>query len=143
MPNRRANDPIGNRKFRVEIEGVTTSAFRECEGLEVEIDIVEFKEDDELIGRKIPGQVRYSNIILKRGYTANDDLWLWIKSVLDGKIERRSGSIILLAEDASEITRFNFFEAWPCRWKGFVLDTASTGASIEELEIAVEKIEKV
>ena len=61
----------------------------------------------------------------------------------DGKIERKAGSIILAGDDGSEIMRYNFFEAWPCRWKSFVLNASSkTKSIIEELEIAVEKIER-
>ena len=83
-----------------------------------------------------------SNIVLTRGYTNSTELWDWIKAVLDGKVERKSGSIIMLDDALDEITRYNFFEAWPARWKGFEFDRGGNDASIEVLEIAVEKLER-
>jgi hypothetical protein len=50
--------------------------------------------------------------------------------------------VILLDDTHNEISRYNFFEAWPCRWKGFEFNRSGVGASIEELEIAVEKVER-
>jgi hypothetical protein len=38
--------------------------------------------------------------------------------------------------------RYKFQEAWPCRWKRLQLTTDTPGTLIEELEIAVEKIER-
>lgn len=142
MPNRRDFDHIGNYNFKVEIDGVTVGAFQEVGGLEVITEVIESQDGDDLTLRKRPGRTRYSNIILKRGYTANEELWAWMKTVIDGTVDRRVGSIILLADDASEILRYNFFEGWPCRWKGFELDGKGTDVSVEELEIAVEKIER-
>ncbi len=142
MPNRRDFDPIGNFNFKVEIEGVTVAAFQEVSGLEVTIEVIEFQDGDDLILRKRPGRASYSNVVLKRGYINTTELWEWIKKVVDGTVERKSGSIILNADDGSEIVRYNFFEAWPCRWKGFELDGAGSGTLIEELEIALEKIER-
>jgi phage tail-like protein len=142
MPNRRDFDHIGNYNFKVEIEGVTVGAFQEVGGLEVITEVIESQDGDDLTLRKRPGRTHYSNIILKRGYTANEELWAWMRTVINGTVERKAGSIILLADDASEILRYNFFEGWPCRWKGFELDGKGTGVSVEELEIAVEKIER-
>jgi phage tail-like protein len=142
MPNRRDFDHIGNYNFKVEIEGVTVGAFQEVGGLEVITEVIESQDGDDLTLRKRPGRTHYSNIILKRGYTANEELWAWMRTVINGTVERKAGSIILLADDASEILRYNFIEGWPCRWKGFELDGKGTGVSVEELEIAVEKIER-
>lgn len=48
MPNRRPHDHIGNRNFRVEIEGVTQGAFAECSGVEVEVEVVLYQDGDDL-----------------------------------------------------------------------------------------------
>lgn len=142
MPNRRAYDHIGNFNFKVEIEGVTQGAFRNVEGLDSETEIVEYQNGDDIILRKRPGRTKYANITLKRGYINNDELWQWRKKVIEGVIERKSGSVILCGDDGSEVMRYNFFEAWPCKWKGFSLDGKGTDVNVEEVELAVEKIEK-
>lgn len=144
MPNRRKElDPIGNFNFKVEIEGVTQGAFRNVEGLDSETEVVEFQDGDDIILRKRPGRTKYSNITLKRGYINTTELWDWRKKVIDGVIERKSGSVILVADDGqTEIMRYNFFEAWPSKWKGFTLDGKGADVNVEELELAVEKIER-
>lgn len=142
MPNRRAHDYIGNHNFKVEIEGVTQGAFAECQGLEVEIEVIETNDGDDLIVRKRPGRAHYANIVLTRGYINTTELWEWTKAVLDGKVERKAGSVILLDDAGGEITRYNFFEAWPCKWRGFEFSRDGVGASVEHLEIAIEKLDR-
>ena len=142
MPNRREFDHIANCKFKVEIEGVTQGAFMEVDGLESTTEVEEFVDGDDLLLRKRPGRTSYSNIILKRGFTwPNDELWQWRKKVVDGKIERKSGSIIICGDNGSVIMRYNFFEAWPCRWRSSMLHGMGNSTITEELELVVEKIE--
>ncbi len=142
MPNRREFDHIGNYNFKVEIEGVTVGAFRNVEGLDSETEVIEFQDGDDIVLRKRPGRTKYSNVSLKRGYINTDELWTWRKKVIDGVVERKSGSIILCADDGTEVMRYNFYEGWPCKWKGFTLDGKGTDVNVEEMELAVEKIER-
>lgn len=142
MPNRRPHDHIGQFNFKVEIEGVTVGAFRNVEGLDSETEVVEYQDGDDIILRKRPGRTKYTNLTFKRGYVNTDELWNWRKKVIEGKVERKSGSVILCADDGSEIMRYNFFEAWPCKWKGFSLDGKGNDVTVEEVEMAVEKIER-
>lgn len=142
MPNRREFDHLVSSKFKVEIEGVTVAAFTSFEGIESETEVIQFDDGDDLIVRKRPGRTHYSNLVLKRGYINTSELWDWYKNVIDGTIERKSGSIIALADNGTEILRYNFFEGWPCKWKGFVFDADKRGTLFEEIEIAVEKVEK-
>lgn len=143
MPNRREFDHLVNSKFKVEIEGVGADmAFAAVSGIEVRTDVITFANGNNILNRKRPGRTTYSNIVLKRGYTDSDELWNWYKKVMDGKVERKSASIIVCDDVGDEIMRYNLFEAWPCRWKNLVLDATSDGTLIEELEIVVEKIER-
>lgn len=142
MPNRRPHDHLGNFNFKVEIEGVTVAAFKNVEGLTSSTEVIEYQDGDDIILRKRPGRTKYDNITLKRGYVNTEELWAWRKKVVEGKVERKSGSIILCADDGSEVLRYNFFEAWPCKWKGFTLDGKGTDVNVEEIELAIEKLER-
>jgi phage tail-like protein len=142
MPNRRPHDHIGQFNFKVEIEGVTVGAFKNVEGLDSETEVVEYQDGDDIILRKRPGRTKYSNVTLKRGYINTDELWKWRKLVIEGKVDRKSGSVILCADDGSEIMRYNFYEAWPAKWKGFSLDGKGGDVTVEEVELAVEKVER-
>ena len=142
MPNRRPFDHLSSSKFKVEIEGVTVGAFTSFEGIDSETEVVIFNDGDDMLLRKRPGRTTFENLVLKRGYINTDEIWNWYKNVIDGKVERKSGSIISLADDGSEIMRYNFFEGWPCKWKGMVFDANKKGTLFEEIEIAVEKVER-
>jgi phage tail-like protein len=144
MPNSRDRDPFVASRFRIEIDGLTVGVFAAVGGLETRTDVVEYVDGSDLLVRKRPGRTRYANIVLKRGMIGdNDELWAWYKAVTDGQMQRRSGSIIVLGDDGStEKVRYNFFDAWPCRWKSLELDGAAPSAVIEEIELVVEKIER-
>lgn len=143
LDNRRPHDYVGQFNFKVEINGVTTGAFKAVDGLDSETEVIEYQDGDDLLLRKRPGRTKYSNITLKRGYVNSDELWQWRKRVMEGKVERKSGSIILCNDHGKEVVRYNFFEAWPCKWKGFSLDGKGTDTAIEELEFVVERWERI
>src|SRR5687768_6559366 len=93
------NDPYGAFNFTVEVDGVTVAGFSEVSGLTSEQDVVEYRTGPEDITvRKLPGLKKFTNIVLKRGFTATDDLWRWRKLVMDGLTERQSGTIVLRNE---------------------------------------------
>jgi len=135
-------DPYAQYNFLVEIDGLTVAGFTEVGGLTLESDVIEYREgSDTATVRKLPGLRKYSNITLKRGYTQNVELWDWRKTVIDGKTQRKSGSIILLDEGRNEALRWNFSEGWPVKWEGPALNATANEAAIESLELAVEGVE--
>ena len=144
MPNRRPTDPYGNFRFAIEMDGVVQAAFMQCSGLEASIDVVEVRHGSDRVGgsRKLPGRVRYANLVLRRGFTASDDLWNWFKAAADGAVQRRNGVVIVYDEERNEAARYLFLDAWPCRWKSLELDAGASAPLIEEIEIAVERIER-
>jgi phage tail-like protein len=141
--NRRGHDHIGQYNFKVEIDGVTEAAFKAVDGLDSETEIIEYQDGDDMILRKRPGRTKYSNITCKRGYVTTTELWDWRKTVMDGGVERKSGSIVLMNDKSEEVMRYNFFEAWPAKWKGFSLDGKGADVAVEEIEFVVEYWERV
>ena len=138
------NDPYSGFNFVIEIDGLAVAGFSEVSGLDLTTDPIEYRNGDEDITvRKLPGLKKFSNITLKRGYTDNKDLWNWRKAVLDGKTERKSGSIVLRNEAREEALRWNFSEGWPTKWSGPSLNAKNNEVAIETLELAVEKIELI
>ena len=94
-------DPYGQFNFLVEIEGVGTFGFSEVSGLTTDTDVTEYREgesDEQSTTRKIPGLIKYNNIVLKRGFTKDLSAYKWRLLVIEGKTSRASGSIILLDE---------------------------------------------
>lgn len=140
---------FGNYNFWLEISGITgdsktiVGGFKSMSGLDSETEVIEFKQGNDKVVRKKPGRTTYANIVLERGYTATDDLWQWRQNIENGKIDRRSGSIIVLDQDGqTEVARYNFFEGWPCKWYVPDMSADSSAMAIEKIEIAVEKVER-
>ena len=141
MPTGERNDPYAQFNFVVEIDGVARGGFSEASGLNAEQDVVEYREGSEdTTVRKLVGLKTFPNIMLRRGWTQDLDLWLWRKTVLEGVTERRSGSIVLLDEARQEALRFNFREGWICKWEGPQLNATTNEAAIESIEICHEGI---
>ena len=136
---RRNEDPYGSFNFIVEIDGIETAGFSEVSGLSAETDIIEYRNGNEDITvRKIPGLKKFTNLTLKRGLTQSQELWEWRRLVMDGQIERRDGSIIVLDDARNRVLRFVFFRGWPSKWEGPTLNAKSGEVAIETLEIAHE-----
>ena len=142
--------PVGDRKdpyraysFLVEIDGITRAGFRECSGLDSSQDPVDYREgNDPHIARKLPGLVKHSNLTLKWGITDDAQLWEWRKKVMDGKIERKNGSVILMDDTGTEKIRWNFREGWPTKWTGPSFNATGNEVAIETLEIVHEGLAK-
>ncbi len=62
--------------------------------------------------------------------------------MIDGKAERKNGSIILLDESGAEKLRWNFVNAWPSKWTGPAFNSTSNAVAIESLEITHEELKK-
>ncbi len=140
---------FGAYNFLLEIQGIINDnkiivgGFKSMSGMDSETEVIEFKQGNDTVVRKKPGRTTYANIVLERGYTATDDLWQWRQNIENGKIDRRSGSIIVLDQDGqTEVARYNFFEGWPCKWYVPDMSADSSAMAIEKIEIAVEKVER-
>jgi|SRR5215471_5083860 len=89
------------------------------------------------------GRSQYSNITLKRGFTADLSLWKWIKGVLDGNAVRAAVTITLLNDQRQAVVRWNVREAWPCKYEGPDLNAKGNEIAIETLELCHEGFERV
>jgi phage tail-like protein len=143
MPAAQRNDPYRNFGFLVEIDGLASSAFSEVELPESSIEVIEYREGSDPLSssRKLPGRVRYGNIVLKRGLTKNNDLWNWWNTVRNGKADRRDGAVVLLDSERQPVLRWVFRDAWPCKYTAPSLNAQGNDVVIEELELAIEGLE--
>jgi phage tail-like protein len=144
MPAPQRDDPFKGFNFLVEIDGVARAAFSEVSGLESETAVIEYRAGSENANtvRKLPGLTRFGNIVLRRGVTQDADLWSWRKSIVDGEIDRRNGSIVLLDDQRNEVVRWHFRDGWICKWEGPMLNARANEVAIETIEIAHEGLER-
>jgi phage tail-like protein len=135
-------DPYLNFNFLVEIDGITRAAFQEVSGFDSTIDVIEHREGgDNITPRKLPGMTKYSNIVLKWGLSDDLELYNWHRDTIQGKVQRKNGSIVLLDRAGQEKRRWNFLNAWPTKWDGPDFSAEGNDVAIETLELAHEGIE--
>jgi len=138
------DDPYKAFNFIVEIDGIARAGFSEVSGLESETAVIEYRVGGERNAvRKLPGLTKYANIVLRRGVTQDAELSNWRKTVEDGQVDRRNGSIILRDDDGNDVVRWNFFNGWISKWQGPALHASKNEVAIETIEIAHEGLERV
>jgi phage tail-like protein len=129
---------------RIKIDGLElgTGFFRSVGGLSAETEVVDYREGGVAdFTRKLPGRTKWPNLVLKRGFSADRQLWDWHQTVVAGKPVLRSGSILVYDEEGALVRTFKFKNGWPCKWEGPELDASKNEVAIETIEIAHEGIE--
>ena len=140
MPDRQ---PYRTYHFRVEIDGIGEAQFAEVVVPTAEIAVVEYREgaDKSSATRKLPGRVKYGNVVLNRGITADLSLYQWFRAVSQGDFQPRNVMIVLLDAQRQDVRRWLARDAWPVKYDGAALNAQNNEVAIETLELAVEEIE--
>ena len=134
-------DPYKNFNFTVSINGIT-AGFSECSGLDSEVNVIEYREGGDNRVRKLAGRAKFGNVVLKRGVTESLDLYQWHRNILQGQNDRRDGSIVLLDDERKPVARWNFKNAFPCKYQGPSMNAKGNEVAIETLELACEYLER-
>jgi phage tail-like protein len=136
-------DPFLNFNFIVELDGITQAGFAEASGFGSTTEPIEVNEGGlNVASHKFVGRTKQNNITLKWGLTDSTELYDWYRDVVNGKIQRKTGSIIMLDLQGNEKIRWNFYNAWPTKWDGPDFSAKGNDVAIETLEIAHEGLER-
>lgn len=139
----RPMDPLMDFRFHVEIDGLLFAGFSEVSGLSVEIETDTYNEGGENdFVHILPKTVKYQNIVLKQGILYSDQMWIWMREVMDGKIKKRSGRIILMGANTMPAWSWEFTGAYPVKWTGADLKAQGGAVFVETLELCHQGIEK-
>jgi len=76
------------------------------EGLEHEHEVVEFQDGDDKETHYRPGRQKAGRVKITRDFSATKEFFNWRKTVIDGKVSRKSVSIILLNDAGEEALRY-------------------------------------
>lgn len=141
-------DPLISAWFSIEFQGQVVGAFRECTGLGSENEVVEYKassEKGQFVIKKVPGNLKWNNITLKRGITDSMDMWKWRELVEQGKISeaRKNGTITMYDQHQDAVAKWDFINAWPSKLTGPSANAGNNEVAIEELEITHEGYKRV
>jgi phage tail-like protein len=134
--------------FGFSMDGVEVGLFSSVSGLSLEFDVAEIEQqtkEGKKIVKKIPGRPKYSEVVLKRGYSADKKLYEWFDAVVkaDAAVMRKTGSIIVYNRNHAEVGRFNIDKAWPSKISATDLSAGSDEVVIEEVTIQHEFLDWV
>jgi phage tail-like protein len=112
----------------------TVGFFMQCTGLELTFDVFEYREggNNDFVHR-LPGGLRYPNLILSRGLTKDDVLLQWF---LATKTQAERKEVTLTLGSGSTQRTWTFADAFPIKWTGPQIDSSGTQLATETLEIA-------
>lgn len=135
-----SNYPLPKFHFQVEWGG-TKIGFTEVSGLDVETEVIEYRQgaSPEYSKIKMPGMQKFSNITMKRGtFKSDNEYYNWWNSVKLNTIERRDLTIKLLDENHDPVVVWKVKNAWPTKIQSTDLKADGNEVAIESMEIAHE-----
>jgi len=134
-------------QFIFEVDGVRIGAFTEVSGLQVEIEqgaghTIEEGGQNEYV-HKLPGRIKWPNLILKRGVTTDNNLFDWFRKSSGegfegngGSLERTMAALAMVDGQGMPMRVWVFYDAFPVKWTGPKFAASSSEVATEELEIA-------
>jgi phage tail-like protein len=135
--------------FAVEVDGLDLAFFTACSGMSLEFEVMEYKNIMKKGGvkttTKVPGRAKYSEVVLKRGFTPSKDLHDWFKTVTDAKdkVPYKTGAIVVYDRESAEVARFSLLNMWPSKMSVSDLNASTDEVMIEELTMQHEFIDWV
>jgi phage tail-like protein len=144
-----AQKPRPTNHFRLQIGGrEAIGQFREVSGLDSEQEIIEQKEVDANgnVGiKKLPGNLKYSNVELKRGIDIDKALWEWRYQVeTQGPDAARTDCTLELIDyDGSPIATYTLLQAWPSKYTGAAMNAGSNEVAVEAMTICHEGFKRM
>ena len=81
---------VGALRWYLEIDGIAEAIFREVTGLDSETEVIEHRvtgKGGNIVVHKIPGALKWSNIVMRRGVTDDRKLHDWRQKIEEGQIE--------------------------------------------------------
>lgn len=135
--------------FQLAISGINgDAAFKEASGLEMEMTTEEVGCGGEnRFKYKLPGVMKFNNLILKRGLiTSGSGLSSWFSDLfsdgLNSLVKPATVDVTLLDSKNEQQAKWSFVNAYPVKWKGAELDSMRNEIFIETIEFAYNYFQK-
>ena len=136
-------DPLNATMFALSILKGGQGTFRECSGLGSESEMIEHRaatSDGKIIVYKIPGNLKWETVVLKRGVTDDMAIWDWRKKVEEGDVTgaRTDVTITLYNQAHDAVAEWTCDNAWPVKVSGPSFNAGGNDLAVEELHLAHE-----
>ena len=139
----RGPDPSPSFRFHIKIDGVEAARFSECNGLDFDMEVFDYKEGGlNSTLHRLPGRWKYSNINLKKGIaTDGKPLWDWVKSVVQGAdtgtFTTHTLTVTLFdVSGKNPVRAWVYQDAYPIKWAATALTADQNAIAIETLTLA-------
>jgi phage tail-like protein len=119
--------------------------FSECDGLEMSMEPKTVREGGNNLEQiQLPGPVTYGHLTLKRGMTANLDLWKWLNAaaggINDGQSDNKRGltalgQVTMLNNAGEPALVFTLYGCLPVKVKGSALSAKDGQVALEEMQL--------
>ncbi len=129
---------------------ICKAQFSECDGLEMSMEPKTVREGGNNLEQiHLPGPVSYGQLTLKRGMTANLDLWNWFNAAAGGLNEGQSdnkrgltalGQVTMFNANGTPALRFSLYGCLPVKIRGAALNAKDGQVAIEEVQIAYRSL---
>jgi len=149
-----AAEPLISSNFHLELDGTDVGALQEVNGLDLEVDVVEFKAIGKKgiqLAEKTMGQSKKVNeLTMKRVATrdnSSDDIWKWFGKIqkegvgdASRKKNRKSGSVVMYGHVMDEVARWNFENAFVSKISTSGLSATTNDPVTETITIQCENL---
>ncbi len=140
--------PFTAFNFAVEIDvpdvspKVCSAAFSECDGLEMTTEIKTIREGGNNARQiRLAGPAAFGQLTLKRGMTANFELWDWVSAFHTNPALRVDAEVVLFAADGRTVRcSFLLSRCVPVKLKAPALSGKDGMVAVEELQLAYESL---
>ncbi|BEP13944.1 hypothetical protein acdb102_22550 [Acidothermaceae bacterium B102] len=143
----RTADPLSGSYFSLSLDQQDIGSFTEISGIGATLDTEEFVEGGENgFVHRFPKALKWTNIVLKRGFTDSDALLSWMMECAGPGIENqqssgyqiplRTATIMAYAPGGVPVRGWRLDSALPVKWTGPSLAANSKAAATEQLEVS-------
>lgn len=137
-------EPTTSGWFLFEVDGVEIGTFREVRGLELTVEVEHYVEGGQNgFVHKLPGVLRWPNLVFSRGMVASDALFTWVANSAGenfaangNKLTRSTGAVTAISYTGERLRAWEFDNVFAVRWTGPEFSVDSDEQLVEELEIA-------
>lgn len=137
MASRNDPFPIYCFKVKLDLPGDASMYFKSVGGLKYETEVTDYQEGGQnQYTHRLAGATKWSNLVLKRGFSKSKGLIEWREKWLNGTFQRINGEITQLDTELKAVCSWTFVKGWPCKWELTEFDASKSEISIETLEIA-------
>lgn len=134
--------------FYLEFPGLSSVAFREISGVRSERDVIvehQLNEQGKATYVKVPCELSWSNVVLKKGIDTDMSLWAWRNAIITGGIDgqKKDGQIYILDAQGNQRTTWKIVAAWPCSYVVGGMVPATNEMLLKEIQLAHQGLERI